>query len=81
MSLGVEHILIQTDELKIVGEQQEQVFQSLSQEETLHLVCGIGIDHITDVPYGRVASAGNLRTRARQNIKGYSTFGFMLTLY
>lgn len=68
MSLGVEHVFIQTDQLSIVGEEQEQVLQGLSQEEALHLVCGVGIDRVTYVSYGRVASTGDLRTWAQQNV-------------
>lgn len=44
MSFGVEDVLIQTDQLGLIGEQQEEVLQSLSEEKALHLVLGAGID-------------------------------------
>lgn len=81
MSLGVEHVLIQTDQLRIIWEQQEQVLQSLSEEKTLHLVLGAGIDRVAYVPYGRVASAGDLETRAQQNMKFYNTSDIVSTLH
>lgn len=74
MSLCVEHVLIQTDQLRIVGEQQEHVLKGLSQEEALHLVRGIWIDRVADVPYGRVASAGDLRMWAQENVPIMSTY-------
>lgn len=84
MSLSVEHVLIQTDQLRFVREQQEQVLQSLSEEEALHLVHGAGIDHVTYIPYGRVASAGDLGPQAQQTFvckKCYNTSCIMSTLH
>lgn len=61
MGLCVEDVLIQTEQLRVVREEQEQVLQSLTQEEALHLVPGGWVGGILDVVDGRVAAGGNLQ--------------------
>lgn len=61
MGFGVENILVETDEVGVVWEEQEQVFESLSQEETLHLVPGTGVVRVPHVIDGGVATRRNLR--------------------
>lgn len=62
MSLGVEDVLVKIDEVSVLGKEQVEIFQGLSQEEALHLVSGTGIIWITHVVDGCVATRGNLRT-------------------
>lgn len=69
MGLGVEHILIQTDQLVVVREQQEEILQRLTQEETLHLISGRGVHGVTDVTYGGVAPAGDLGQEVSEEVK------------
>lgn len=66
MGLGVEYVLIQTDQLAVVREQEEEILQRLAQEETLHLISGCGVHGVTDVTYGGVPPAGDL---GQQHIK------------
>lgn len=68
MGFSVEHILIQTDQLGVVREEEKEVLQRLSQEETLHLIPGRGVGGVTDVTYGGVAPTGDLRQERRKNI-------------
>ncbi len=69
MGLGVEHILIQTDQLVVVREQEEEILQRLAQEETLHLISGCGVHGVTDVTYGGVAPAGDLGQEVSKEVK------------
>lgn len=61
MGLGVEDVLVQAEQLRVIGEEQEQVLQSLTQEEALHLVPGGRVGGVLDVVDGRVAASGNLQ--------------------
>lgn len=63
MGLSVEHILIQTDQLRVIREEQKEILQRLSQEETLHLIPGHGVGGVSDVTYGGVAPTGDLRKK------------------
>lgn len=63
MGLGVEDVLVEAEELQVVGEEQVQVLQRLAQEEALHLVPRPGVDGVADVVDGRVAAAGHLHKR------------------
>lgn len=63
MGLCVEDILVWTEQLHVIRKEQVQVFQRLTQEEALHLVPGPGVNGVTDVVNGRVATAGHLQKR------------------
>lgn len=60
MGFGVEHVFIQTDQLIVVREQEEEILQRFAQEETLHLISGRRVQGVTDVTYGGVAPTGDL---------------------
>lgn len=59
MSLSVKDILVEVNEVGVLGEEQVQIFQGLSQEEALHLVSGTWILRVTHVVDGCVAASGN----------------------
>lgn len=61
MGLCVEDVLVETEQLHVVGEQQVEVLQRLAEEETLHLVPGPGVRRVADVVNRRVAAIRNLR--------------------
>lgn len=61
MGLCVEDVLVQTEQLHVVREEQIQILQRLTQEEALHLVPGPGVNGVTDVVNGRVATARHLQ--------------------
>lgn len=63
VGLCVEDVLVQAQQFRVVGEEQIQIFQRLAQEETLHLVPGPGVNGVTDIVDGCVATFGNLQTR------------------
>lgn len=68
MGLSVEHILIQTDQLWVIREEEKEILQRLSQEETLHLIPRHRVGGVTNVTYGGVAPTGNLRQEPGKNI-------------
>ena len=55
VSLGIEHILVEWYEIRIITEQQKQILQRLSEPEALHLVPEAGICRRLDVVDGGVA--------------------------
>lgn len=61
VSFSVEDILVETYEAGVVGKEQVEIFQGLSQEEALHLVSGVGVLWVTYVVDGSVTTSGNLR--------------------
>lgn len=65
VGLRVEDILVQTEQLQVIREEQEQVFQGLTQEEALHLVPGGRVRRVADVVDGGVAPTRNLRAEVR----------------
>lgn len=60
VSLCVEHVGVQAQQVGVVGEEQIQVFERLSQKEALHLVPGLGVAGVLDVADGRIAARGDL---------------------
>lgn len=69
VSLGVEHVGVQAEQLWVVGEQQIQVLERLPQEEALHLVPGLGIEGILDVADGRIATRGDLHGNGDRGVR------------
>lgn len=63
MGLRVEDVLVETEQLRVVGEEQVEVLQRLAQEETLHLVPGTRVNGVAHVVDGSVAAAGDLKRR------------------
>lgn len=61
VGLCVEDVLLQTELLHVVREQQIQVLQRLTEEKALHLVPGPRVSRVTDVVNGRVTTTGDLR--------------------
>ena len=61
VGFGVEDVFVQANEVKVVGEQQVEVLQRLSQEEALHLVPRTWVLGISDVVYRSVATCRNLQ--------------------
>lgn len=74
MGFSVEHVLIQTEQLGVFREQEEEILQRLAQEEALHLISGCGVQRVTDVTYGGVAPAGDLRQKLSKEVKFLSLF-------
>lgn len=70
VGLRVEDVLVQTEQLRVVGEEQVEVLQRLAQEEALHLVPGPRVQGVTDVVDGRVAASGDLK-RWRRSVRWY----------
>lgn len=60
VGLGVEDVFVQTEKLRVVGKEQVEVLQCLSQEETLHLVSGLQVRGVTDVVDRCVAALRDL---------------------
>ena len=56
MRFGVEDVLVERDEVLIVGEQQEHVLERLAEEERLHLVARSRVPGVGDVRYRRIAA-------------------------
>lgn len=61
VSFSVEDVLVQADEVGVIGEKQIKVFESFSQEEALHLVTRTGVVWVPHIINGRVATRGNLK--------------------
>ena len=57
MCLCVEDPLVQREDAVVVGEQEEQVLESLPKEEALHLVLHAGVAPVLDVLDGGVAAS------------------------
>lgn len=64
--LRVEDVLVQADQLGVIGKQQVEVLERLAQEEALHLVPGVGVGGVTDVADGAVPARGHLGSRVEQ---------------
>lgn len=69
MGLSVEHVLIQTEQLVVIREQEEEILQRLTQEEALHLISGCGVQWVMDVTYGGVAPTGDLGQKLSKEVK------------
>lgn len=60
MSLCVEDVLVEVDQVHVIGEEEEQVLEGLPQEETLHLVSGFRVAGVLHIVDGCVATSGDL---------------------
>lgn len=69
MGLGVEHVLIQTELLVVIREQEEEILQRLAQEEAFHLISGCGVQWVTDVTDGGVAPTKDLGKKWSKEVK------------
>lgn len=61
MGLCVEDVLVQTEQLQVVGEEQVEVLERLTEEEALHLVSRARVVRVAHVVDGRVAAVRDLR--------------------
>lgn len=70
MSLCVEHKLVEVDQVDVIREEQEQVLESLPQEEALHLVPRLWVAGVLHIVNRGVATCGNLcPKKSRDNPK------------
>ena len=60
VSLCVEHVGVQAQQVGVIREEQIQVFERLPQKEALHLIPGLWVAGVLDVADGRIAARGDL---------------------